>query len=97
MEYAIYACNTPDEQTRKNTLEYYFVSTGFIDLLPLALELAGKLGFRKKEMIEAICKVADKSKVYPPIINRSAWFTKVYKEKLLEARADILAFNKCRR
>jgi hypothetical protein len=86
-----------DGQSRRMTLEHYFVSAGFIDLLPLALEITGELGFGKEEMIEAICKVADKYKVYPPLINRSAWFTKVYREKLLEARADILAFKKYRR
>ncbi|SFG92184.1 hypothetical protein SAMN05660649_03132 [Desulfotomaculum arcticum] len=96
MENAIYACAMSELQGRKDNLEYYFVSTGFIDLLPLARELAGKLGLGKVEMIEAICKVADKYKIYPPTINRSAWFAKVYKEKLLEARADILTFNKCR-
>jgi hypothetical protein len=46
-------------------------------------------------MIEAICKVADKCRAYPPLINKNAWFAKVYREKLLEARADILAYKKC--
>lgn len=97
MEHAIGACKTFELRGKKDNLEYYFVNTGFIDLLPVACELAGKLGLGKKEMIEAICKVADKHKFYPPTQNRSAWFEKVYKEKLLEARADILAFNKYRR
>lgn len=47
-------------------LEPYFISTGFIDLLPLALKLAGQAGYSKDEIIEAICKVADKHKEYPP-------------------------------
>lgn len=66
MEHAIRACTMFKLQGNKNNLEYYFVSTGFIDLLPLAFELARKLGLGKKEMIEAICKVADKHKFYPP-------------------------------
>jgi len=49
-----------DGQANRVSLEYYFIRTGFIDLLPLALEIAGKLEFSKEEMIEAICKVADK-------------------------------------
>lgn len=97
MKHALYNFTISKGQAEQDILERYFVSTGFIDLLPLALEIAGKLGLGKGEMIEAICKVADKSRIYPPIINRSAWFRKVYREKLLEARADILAFNKCRR
>jgi len=28
---------------------------------------------------------------YPPTINRTAWFATVYREKLREARAEILA------
>jgi len=59
--------------------------------------MALELGFGMEEMIEAICKVADKCRNYPPLINRSAWFRKVYREKLLEARADILAYKKNRR
>lgn len=72
-------------------LTYYFVRTGFFDLLPCAKQLAEKNGFSTVEMIEAICKVADKAKDYPPTRNRTAWFTKVFLEKLHEARADILA------
>ncbi|KJS15764.1 MAG: hypothetical protein VR69_11955 [Peptococcaceae bacterium BRH_c4b] len=97
MEHVLCACTMFGEQAGSDTLEHYFVSTGFIDLLPLALEIAGELGLGNEEMIEAICKVADKCSIYPPIINRGAWFTKVYKEKLLEARADILVYKKCRR
>jgi len=74
-------------------LKSYFISTGFIDLLPLALTLANQLGYCNGEVIEAICKVADKCKEYPPTRNRKAWFTKVFKEKLNEARADILRIS----
>lgn len=83
-----------NRQAGRSILEHYFESTGFIDLLPLAIEIARELGLGKEEMIEAICKVADKYKIYPPLLNRSAWFTKVYREKLFEAKADILAYKK---
>ncbi len=78
--------NRPD----KAELEEFFIYTGFFDLLPLALEVAGKLNYDQTEMIEAICKVNDKYYEYPPTKNRTAWFRKVYEEKLLEARGDIL-------
>ncbi|OPX85746.1 hypothetical protein [Pelotomaculum sp. PtaB.Bin117] len=78
---------------KKNSLEYYFASTGFYDLLPVAVNLMRKLGFNQEEALEAICKVADKARVYPPIRNRKTWFVIVFKEKLYEARADILAFR----
>ena len=74
-------------------LEDYFIKTGFYDVLPLALKLAGNLGYGHFEMIEAICKVNDKFNQYPPTKNRTAWFRMVFEEKLIEARADILAFN----
>ena len=74
-------------------LEAYFSTTGFIDLLPLALSLADQAGYGEGEIIEAICKVADKHRVYPPRINRTGWFAKVFQEKLDEARADILRRN----
>lgn len=97
MEHVLCASAGTNGQAEKSSLEYYFVSAGFIDLLPVALEIAGKLGLRKDEIIEAICKVADKCRDYPPFINRRAWFAKVYKEKLFEARADILACKRhCR-
>jgi hypothetical protein len=73
--------------------EPYFISTGFIDLLPLALKLAGQAGYGGDEIIEAICKVADKHREYPPRKNRTAWFACVFKEKLHEARADLLRRN----
>lgn len=82
-----------DKHTYEKDLEYYFSSIGFIDLLPVALNLAGELGYSKSEVIEAICKVADKFRKYPPTKNRTAWFTKVFNEKLGEARADILRKN----
>jgi len=74
-------------------LEYYFSTTGFIDLLPLALRLAKQAGYGNSEIVEAICKVADKHRLYPPKINRTAWFVRVFQEKLSEARADILRKN----
>lgn len=77
----------------ESDLKYYFIATGFIDLLPLALRLAGQLGYGKGEVIEAICKVADKCREYPPTRNRTAWFTKVFIEKLGEARADSLRMS----
>jgi hypothetical protein len=64
-----------------------------IDLLPLALKLASQAGYSKDEIIEAICKVADKHREYPPIKNRTAWFACVFKEKLYEAKADFLKKN----
>lgn len=78
---------------KENSLEYYFAGTGFYDLLPVAVNLMRKLGFNQEEALEAICKVADKARVYPPTINRKTWFSIVFKEKLYEARADILAFR----
>lgn len=83
----------PVIQKRYN-LEYYFASTGFYDLLPVAMGLMRKMGFNREEAVEAICKVADKARAYPPTHNRSAWFNIVFKEKLKEARAEILASRK---
>jgi hypothetical protein len=74
-------------------IEDFFVTTGFYDLLPLALEMAGELGYDQSEMIEAICKVNDKFYQYPPTKNRTAWFRKVFEEKLREARGDILTYK----
>jgi len=74
-------------------LDEYFLKTGFYDLLPQALQLADDLGYDQSEMIEAICKVSDKYYQYPPTRNRTAWFKRVFVEKLAEARADILAFR----
>lgn len=74
-------------------LKSYFLRTGFLDLLPVALDLARKLGYGPAEMIEAICKVADKLKSDPPTRSRLGWFRTVYQEKLREARAEILAFR----
>lgn len=75
------------------TLEGYFIQTGFYDLLPLATQIANDLGFSHEEMVEAVCKVYDKFRIYPPTRNRTAWFSLVFKEKLHEARGDILAFK----
>ena len=74
-------------------LDEYFVKTGFYDLLPQATLLAEELGYDQSEMMEAICKVSDKYYQYPPTRNRTAWFKRVFVEKLAEARADILAFR----
>lgn len=74
-------------------LEDYFLKTGFYDLLPQALQLAEDLGYDHSEMMEAVCKVSDKFYQYPPTKNRTAWFRRVFMEKLAEARADILAYR----
>ncbi|NPV30733.1 MAG: hypothetical protein HPY58_14040 [Firmicutes bacterium] len=75
------------------SLKDYFLFTGFSDLLPVAVKMAQELNYTKEEMIEAICKVADKARVYPPTRNRTGWFATVFREKLQEARAEILAFR----
>jgi hypothetical protein len=77
----------------RRKLEKFFITTGFHDLLPLAMKIAGSLGYDQIEMIEAICKVHDKFFQYPPIKNRTAWFRKVFEEKLREARGDILTYR----
>ncbi|MBW1953707.1 MAG: hypothetical protein JRI66_11610 [Deltaproteobacteria bacterium] len=74
-------------------LEHYFIRTGFLDLMPEAVKMGRELNYGQEEMIEAICKVADKLKTDPPTRNRTGWFRTVYKEKLREARADLLAFR----
>ena len=74
-------------------IEEYFLKTGFYDLLPQAMQLADEFGYDQNEMMEAICKVSDKFYQYPPTRNRTAWFKRVFVEKLGEARADILAFR----
>lgn len=79
----------PDQRN----LDDYFIRTGFYDLLPTALELAGQLGYEERDIVEAICKVSDKFYQYPPTKNRSAWFKKVFVEKLHEARGDILTYD----
>ena len=76
---------------KASSIESYFMITGFLDQLPAAIQIAGELKYDSIEMIEAICKVADKYRLYPPTKNRSAWFGTVFREKLLEARADIAA------
>ena len=77
----------------KRTVEDFFIDTGFYDLLPLALEVARNLGYDQTEIIEAVCKVYDKSYQYPPTKNRTAWFKRVFEEKLREARGDILTYK----
>ena len=66
------------------------MQTGFSDLFTDACLLADRLGFDGNEMIEAICKVYDKSRRYPPVKNRQGWFVKVFEEKLFEARAELV-------
>lgn len=75
------------------SLEEYFIRTGFYDLLPLATQIAENLGYGQEEMSEAVCKVYDKFCRYPPTRNRTAWFGLVYKEKLFEARGDLLSLR----
>jgi len=70
-------------------LESYFTSTGFLDLLPVAADIARQMGYGEPEVIEAVCMVFDKQRYYPPTGNRSAWFATVFKEKLCEAHATI--------
>lgn len=76
---------------KNKMLKDYFISTGFLDLLDRALGMARALNYTDVEVMEAICKVSDKSNAFPPVRNRVAWFDKVFKEKLAEARAEILA------
>ena len=80
-------------QSDRRSLHDYFISTGFYDLLPTALELAEHLGYEEREIIDAICKVSDKFYQFPPTKNRIAWFRKVFEEKLNESRGDIIAFE----
>ena len=94
----IFKMNTPlDIEQGMIPLKSYFISTGFIDMLPTALSMARELNYGVNEVAEAICKVGDKSKQYPPIKNRTAWFKKVFREKLAEAKADILAYREEKR
>lgn len=74
-------------------LEYYFARTGFLDLMPTAVEIAAEMNFHQDEIIEAICRTADKLKTDPPTRSRLGWFRKVYREKLQEARAELVAFR----
>ena len=87
------ALHSAPKAKRTLNLEEYFITTGFYDLLPLAVEVAGSLGYNQTEMIEAICKVYDKFSQFPPTKNRTAWFRKVFEEKLREAKGDILAYR----
>jgi hypothetical protein len=52
-------------KTALDEVEYYFVNTGFLDLLPLARQIARELRLGKEEIIEAIGKLTDKSREYP--------------------------------
>ncbi|MGB9903938.1 MAG: hypothetical protein ACPLQO_04600 [Desulfotomaculales bacterium] len=75
------------------SLKDYFLRTGFSDLLPVAVRIARELRCTSDEMIEAICKVYDKARAYPPTRNRRSWFATVFREKLQEARAEMLALQ----
>ena len=88
---------SPGTKQAELSVEDYFISTGFIDLLPIAHRIANDLNYGVDEIIEAICKVRDKFKRYPPTTNRTAWFEKVFREKLDEARADILVHRVAQR
>lgn len=70
-------------------LKSYFTNTGFLDMLPMAADIANQMRYQEPEMIEAICMLFDKQRHYPPTSNRSGWFATVYKEKLAEAHALI--------
>ncbi len=80
-------------ETSETYLEEFFINAGFYDLLPLALEMAEHMGYNQIEVIEAVGKVHEKFFQYPPTKNRTAWFRKVFVEKLPEARGDILNFT----
>lgn len=82
-----------DRMSDRPSLEEYFILTGFYDLLPLAKQLAKDHGYDQSVMIEAVSKVHDKFYQYPPTKNRTAWFRMVFREKLDEARGDILAYR----
>ena len=75
------------------SIEDYFIRTNFYDLLPLAIKIAEDFDYSREEMIEAVCKVYDKFCRYPPTRNRTAWFSMVFKEKLYEARGDLLSLR----
>jgi hypothetical protein len=53
---------SPGTKQAELSLEDYFISTGFIDLLPIAHRLANDLNYGVDEIIEATCKVRDKFK-----------------------------------
>jgi hypothetical protein len=72
------------------TCAEHFADTGFLDLLPIAREIAQKGGYNEQEMEEAICMTFDKSRDYPPTRNRSKWFRIVFAEKLAEARSMMI-------
>ena len=71
--------------------EFYFTNTGFLDLLPQAIDIANELGYGVEEMAQAVCLVFDKQRSAPPTRNRTAWFMTVFREKLHEAHAQIRA------
>jgi len=72
------------------TCAEYFADTGFLDLWPLAQEVAQDGDYSEQEMIEAICMTFDKAQDYPPTKNRCKWFLIVFTEKLAEVRAQTI-------
>jgi len=76
------------------SLEDYFIETYFLDLLPLAKQIAQHYDCGEDEMIEAIRNVHEKQMLYPPTQNRTAWFKTVFTEKLNEARCENLTFKR---
>jgi hypothetical protein len=73
--------------------EEHFADVGYLDLYPLAQEIARKMGgYTEDEMTEAAGLTFFKERVFPPQKNRRKWFEVVYAEKLEEARAEITRF-----
>lgn len=88
------AANCPPNSLSLSTAELYFTDTGFLDLLPQAKAIAREFGYDEDDMIEAICMVFDKQRDFPPTANRTSWFTTVFREKIQEAHAKILAHKR---
>jgi hypothetical protein len=72
----------------------YFFSLTTVSCPPQALTIATDLGYTEDEIIQAVCLVCDRQRTDPPVRNRTAWFRVVFKEKLGESRAQILAFKR---
>lgn len=81
----------PFSPAAKGKVERFFKTAKIRFLSRLETDQVNSLGYSREEMIEAICLVADKARIYPPTKNRRAWFTTVFREKLHEARAEIMA------
>ncbi|MGC8605761.1 MAG: hypothetical protein ACP5VS_19020 [Desulfomonilaceae bacterium] len=76
------------------TPEFFFADTGFLDMLPQARQIAREFGYGDDEIIQAVCWVFDKQRTNPPHTNRTAWFTTVFREKIQEAHAYLLAYQR---